>query len=176
MVVAEEPVRLSGRGLVLREWADADLPAMVRLFDEPEIARRSPLASPFDPDAAAAYLEMIRRTRATGERLHLAITTDGDTPLGEVLLNRSRGSMGYAVGAAHRGHRLALRAVQLMTEYAHRDLGLARVVLQIEPDNVASTAIAEAAGFRPAADEPEEVEGKGRRYTLLTWDHRARPT
>ena len=173
MVVPEAPVSLTGQGLVLREWADADLSAMVGLFDEPEIAHRSPLASPFDLDAARAYLKMIRRTRTAGERLHLAITTDGDTPLGEVLLNLSRGSMGYAVGAAYRGRHLALRAVQLMTGYAHQDLDLQRMVLQIEPDNTPSIAVAQAAGFRPAADEPEEVEGKGRHYTLLTWEHRA---
>lgn len=165
------PVRLSGRGLVLREWSDADLPAMVELFDEPGIARRSPLASPFDLAAATAYLNMIRRTRTARERLHLAITTDGERPLGEVLLNLPRGSMGYAVGAAYRGEHLAVRAVQLMTDCAHEDLGLERVVLQIEPHNGPSIAVAEAAGFRPATDEPEQVEGKGRCYTLLTWEH-----
>ncbi|MGW3656925.1 GNAT family N-acetyltransferase [Streptomyces sp. NPDC005151] len=123
------PVRLTSHDLVLREWEETDLSAMVELFDEPEIADRTPLCSPFDLDAAREYLEMIHRTRAEGQRLHLAITTDGHKPLGEVLLNLSRGTMGYAVGTTHRGQRLALRAAQLLTGYAHQVLELPRVLL-----------------------------------------------
>ncbi|MGH4034343.1 GNAT family N-acetyltransferase [Actinomycetota bacterium Odt1-20B] len=185
------PLRLEGDALTLREWTEADLPAMVELFDEEEVAHRTPLASPFDLEAARAYLEMIRRTRATGERLHLAVAVDGDggkrgggsgsgsgsghadVPVGEVLLNLQRGTMGYAIGAAHRGQGLARRAVDLLTAYAHDTLGLARVVLQIEPGNAGSIAVARATGYRLSnTDEPEWVEGKaGRTYQLISWEH-----
>lgn len=169
MSLPQQPVRITGDGLVLREWTDADLPVMSELFDDPEVALRSPLASPFDLDAARAYLDMIRRTRAAGRRLHLAVTTDGRAPLGEVLLNVERGTMGYAVGAAHRGRRLAVRAVRLLTAYAQSTLELPRVVLQIEPENAPSVAVARAAGFVLSDEEPEEVARKGRRYVLLSW-------
>ncbi|MFE0105168.1 GNAT family N-acetyltransferase [Streptomyces sp. NPDC059009] len=177
------PVRLEGDALTLREWTDDDLPAMVELFDEEEVAHRTPLASPFDLEAARGYLEMIRRARATGERLHLAVAVDGDgagagaghgdVPVGEVLLNLQRGTMGYAIGAAHRGQGLARRAVDLLTAYAHDTLGLARVVLQIEPDNAGSIAVARATGYRlSSTDEPEWVKGKaGRTYQLISWEH-----
>ena len=173
MPLPVSPVRLTGRDLVLREWESADLPAMVSLFDEPDIADRTPLRSPFDLDAAREYLEMIDRTRAAGQRLHLAITTDGRKPLGEVLLNLSRGTMGYAVGTAYRGQRLALRAAQLLTDYAHQVLELPRVLLEIEGDNAPSIAVARALGFHPTNDEPEQVQEKGRAFSLHAWAHDA---
>ncbi|WP_217518577.1 GNAT family N-acetyltransferase [Streptomyces lunaelactis] len=171
MPLPVSPVRLTGHDLVLREWEEADLPAMVELFDEPEIAARTPLASPFDLDAARQYLEMIHRTRVEGQRLHLAITVDGHKPLGEVLLNLSRGTMGYGVGTPHRGQRLAVRAGRLLTDYAHQVLQLPRVLLEIEADNAPSISVAQALDFRPTNDESEQVEGKARTFVLHVWAH-----
>lgn len=95
-------VRLTGAGLVLREWDRSDVPAMVELFDDPDIAYRTPLPSPFGLSEAHAYVERARGDAArSGGRLQLAITTDGERPLGEVLLSREYGTVGYVVGAAH---------------------------------------------------------------------------
>ncbi|MGW0396050.1 GNAT family N-acetyltransferase [Streptomyces sp. NPDC003042] len=160
MPLPVSPVLLAGHGFILREWGNADLPAMVELFDEPDIADRTPLSSPFDTRAARDYLEMIHRTRAEGQRLHLAITTDGLKPLGEVLLNLSRGTMGYAVGTAHRGQRLALRAAQLVTDYAHQILELPRVLLEIEADNAPSIAVARDLSSASPTTSQNESKGK----------------
>jgi RimJ/RimL family protein N-acetyltransferase len=165
------PVRLTGNDLVLREWEDADLPAMVELFDDADIAERTPLRSPFDLDAAHDYLDAVRRTRADGTRLHLAVTAEGDKPLGEVLLHLSRGTMGYGVGAAHRGQRLALRAARLLRDYAHQELRMACLLLEIEADNSPSIAVARALDFHPTGEEPERVAEKGRTLLLHTWVH-----
>ncbi|MFC0626500.1 GNAT family N-acetyltransferase [Kribbella deserti] len=173
MTIGErEAVRLVGDGLILREWRDADVPLMTALFDDPAIAFRTPLPSPFDLAAAQAYLERARRTAEIGERVQLAITRDGEEPLGEVLLSRSYRSLGYAIGPAHRGQGLASRALRLLTEYAHRDAGISRVVLEIEPDNEASAGVAKAAGYVLTDMPPSLVSDKGRSYTLLTWEHR----
>jgi RimJ/RimL family protein N-acetyltransferase len=160
---------LTGRGLVLREWADADLTTMTELFDDPDVAYRTPLASPFDLAAARTYLD---KARSTG-RVHLAITVDGHQALGEVLLNPASSSIGYVVGVAHRGQRLAARAVQVMTDYAHQVAALPHVLLEIEADNHASIAVARAAGFHLTDVPAQTVEDKGRTYTLLTWAHDA---
>jgi RimJ/RimL family protein N-acetyltransferase len=165
--------RLSGYGLVLREWTEEDLATMVKLFDDPDVAHRTPLVSPFGPAAARDFLDVARRAHAEDQRIHLAITTDGGEAKGDVLLNRSLGSIGYVVGAAHRGQRLAVRALRLMTDYAHQDMAMSRVLLEIEPDNHASAAVARTAGFHLTDTTPELVEDKGRSYTLLTWAHHA---
>ncbi len=141
----------------------------MRLFDDPEIAHWTPLASPFDLLAAEEYLARVRRGRAAGERLHLAITTDGREPMGEVMLNVVAGTIGYGVGAAYRGQRLAYRALLLMTEYALQVERLPQVKLEIEAGNAASVAVARAAGYRLVNAEPVPVESNGRSYSLHTW-------
>lgn len=167
------PVLLTGSGLVLREWDEDDLGAMTKLFDDPQIAYWTPFASPFDLAAARTHLDRIRLDRARGQRLHLAITTDGREPKGEVMLNTVTATIGYAVGPEHRGQGLAHRAVVLTTDYAHRVAGLPRVSLEIEPANHASTGVARAAGYHLTGTPPQTVEDKGRSLTLLTWSHAA---
>ncbi|WP_405924586.1 GNAT family N-acetyltransferase [Streptomyces sp. NBC_00035] len=130
-------LRLSGEGVVLREWTENDLPAMTELFDDPEIAHWTPLAAPFDLAAARAYLATARQARVDGLRVQPAVTTDCRPPLGEVLViyrnaNDRTASLGYSVGAAHRGRRLGSSALTVMTEYAHHTMDLPRVTLSIE--------------------------------------------
>ncbi|WP_406514991.1 GNAT family N-acetyltransferase [Streptomyces sp. NBC_00873] len=166
------PLRLTAHGLVLREWTSDDLAVMQELFDDPDVAYRTPLGSPFGQAAALSYLHSAQRARQGNGRIHLAITTDGHQPLGEVLLNRTTGSIGYIVGAAHRGQKLAARALRTMTEYAHTNVALPWAILEIEPDNHPSIAVARSAGFHPSDSAPETVTDKGRTYELLTWEHR----
>ncbi|MER7407427.1 GNAT family N-acetyltransferase [Streptomyces sp. NPDC000070] len=164
-------LRLTAHGLLLREWTSEDLAVMQELFDDPDVAYRTPLESPFGQAAALRYLHSAHQARLGNERIHLAITADGHQALGEVLLNRATGSIGYIVGAAHRGQRLAVRALRAMTEYAHTTIALPQVILEIEPDNHPSIAVARSAGFHPSNLLPETVTDKGRTYELLTWEH-----
>lgn len=169
-------LELRGDGLHLREWTDDDLPAMTEIFDEPQVHRWTPLRSPFDLAAAREYLDRARDGRLEGGRFQLAITSDGRTPLGEVLFYSSGGGpdeaeVAYAVGAAHRRRGLARRAVTLVTGYAHGSLGIRRVVLRIDPENVASIAVAQAAGFEPTDEPPVVRESENRTVSLRTWCH-----
>jgi RimJ/RimL family protein N-acetyltransferase len=160
---------LTGNGLVLREWTDDDLTTLVELFDDPDVASRTPLASPFGLVAARDYLDRARQARADRLRVQLAITTDGGRAKGEIQLNLSRGTVSYAVGAAHRGQRLATRALGLMIDHAYKTLGFSRLLLEIEADNEPSIAVAKAAGFILTDAPPDVVQGQRRDYTLYTW-------
>jgi len=171
-MTSDAPLELTGQGLLLREWTDEDLAAMTALFDDPDVAYRTPLESPFDQAAARRYLHRAQQAQQGSERRHLAITEDGRQVLGEILLNRTYGSIGYVIGAAHRGRRLAARALRLMTDYAHNTLAMPRVLLEIEPDNHPSIAVARSADFHLTEAAPERVMDKGRTYDLLTWEHR----
>ncbi|MGV9779079.1 GNAT family N-acetyltransferase [Streptosporangium sp. NPDC003464] len=171
-------LRLSGHGLVLREWHDEDLAAMVGLFDDPDVAYWTPLVSPFDLNAARVYLKRARERRAAGQRVQLAITADGGEPLGEVLLMLTGADLdvaeiGYVVGAAHRRRGLASRAVRVMTDFARDTVGVVQLLLEIETGNAASAAVARAAGYRLTDVPPIAGEDKGRRLSLWTWayDH-----
>lgn len=170
----------SGEGLQLREWTEADIPALSALFDEPEMDRWTPLQTPFDEAAARAYVTRAHERRAAGQALQLAITTDGRTPLGEVLLfaaaqDGSQVELAYGIGAPHRHQGLASRAVRLLLPHAFGDPSVRRAVLRIEPANAASAAVARGTGFQ-LTDEPLVVrEGGGRSVRLRTWELRRGP-
>lgn len=162
------PVRLDGDGLVLREWHEGDLEAMVALFDDPEVAHWTPLPTPFGPAEARARLE----SAALPDRLLLAVTEDGGQPYGEVLL-KAPDELGYVLGPAHRGRGLASRALVLLRDHCHAAYGTQVLRLEIEQDNAPSAAVARRAGFILAQPAAHEVMSKGRRCVLDVWEHRA---
>lgn len=168
-------IELTGEGLVLRDWTEADLAAMPDLFDHPDIAYWTPMASPFDEAAARARLYRDRQMRAEGTTILLAITVDGCVPLGDVMLRRTpEGTeLGYAVGPAYRGQGLAARAVRVMAAYAFEQLGAEQVTLELEAENAASVVVATKAGFSLLDVPLIEGEEKGRPYVLQTWGLRS---
>ncbi|MFD5191903.1 GNAT family N-acetyltransferase [Streptomyces sp. NPDC058357] len=99
-----------------------------------------------------------QQARHADDRFNLAISADGHQALREVLLNCATGSI---VGAAHRGQRLAVRTLRTMTEFAHTTIALPRVILEIEPDNHPSIAVA-IGQLLPHQLGPETVIDKGR--------------
>jgi RimJ/RimL family protein N-acetyltransferase len=166
-----ERIELAGEGLVLRDWTEADLTAMPALFDHPDVAYWTPIVSPFDEAAARARLDRDRQLRAQGTAVLLAITADGGAPLGEVMLRRApEGTeLGYAVGPAHRGQGLAVRAVRVMAAYAFEELGAEQVILELEAENTASVGVATKAGFSRLDVPLITGEEKGRPFALQTW-------
>ncbi|MEU8232748.1 GNAT family N-acetyltransferase [Actinoplanes sp. NPDC048967] len=169
------PIALTGDGISLREWRDEDLDDLVRLLDEPEIARWTPMPSPFDLEAGVAYLKRARQSRASGQRIQLAITVDGTRPVGEVLLfgvdaGVREAELGYLIGAAHRRRGLASTALSLLSSYARSTLGLSRLVLRIDPANTASCAVARRCGYRLTGEAPILQEGPYGPSSLDTWE------
>ncbi|HEV7627535.1 MAG TPA: GNAT family N-acetyltransferase [Streptomyces sp.] len=166
-----DQIELTGEGLVLRDWTEADLAVMPDLFNHPDVAYWTPIVSPFDKAAARARLDLARQLRAEGTTILLAITVDRRTPLGEVMLRRhpEGTELGYAVGPAHRGQGLAARAVRVMTAYAFEQLAVEKVVLELEAENALSVAVATKAGFSLLDVPLIKGEEKGRPYALQTW-------
>ncbi|MFC3988953.1 GNAT family N-acetyltransferase [Actinoplanes siamensis] len=167
---------MAGNGVVLREWAPDDLDDLVAMLDEPDIARWTPMPSPFDVEAGLAYLKRARQGRLTGQRIQLAITTDGLAPRGEVLLfgvvpARREAELGYLVGAPYRRRGLAAAALTLLTGYACGSLRLRRLLLRIDPGNLASTAVARRCGYRLTGEPPIPQEGPYGPTSLDTWEY-----
>lgn len=169
------PLALEGDGLRLREWRPEDVEDLVVLLDDPDIARWTPMPSPFDLEVGIAYLARARQARLSGQRIQLAITVDGGTPLGEVLLfgvdaGLREAELGYMVGAAHRRRGLASGALSLLAGYARSTLQLQRLVLRIDPRNEGSCAVARRTGFRLTDEPPILQEGPHGPSTLHTWE------
>jgi len=165
------PAVVCSHGVVLREWDGRDVPSMVALFDTAEMDRWTPLASPFDEEAATAYVEQAHRARATGS-LQLAITEDGGEPMGEVLIFPTDSDdvceLAYAVGAAYRGRDLAARAVRAVLPLATA-AGYTAARLSIAVDNVASQRVARSAGFTASGEPLRRRERKGYALLMATW-------
>ena len=169
------PIALRGDGLHLREWRSDDLADLVAMLDDPDIARWTPMPSPFDLEAGEAYLARAHQMRVTGQRIQLAITVDGGQPLGEVLLfgmdvGLREAELGYLVGAAHRRRGLATGALSLLIRYARRTLRLQRLLLRIDSANLASCAVARRCGFHLGDEAPIVQEGPYGRTNLETWE------
>lgn len=166
-----EPVVVQREGLILREWEKADVPAMVKMFNTAEMDRWTPLAHPFGVEVAANYVQRAHQAKTKGT-LQLAITTDGTTPLGEVLLfpasTPETCEFAYAVGAAHRRQALASRAIRALLPLA-RAQGYRLAILTIAQDNLASHAVALAAGFQMDAGPLQRRERKGYVLHMATW-------
>ncbi|MGI5520086.1 GNAT family N-acetyltransferase [Micromonospora sp. CA-259024] len=157
---------LTGEGVVLREWADADTPYMPRLFDAADMAANTDIPAPFDADA---FLIRIRRRQAQ-RIVDLAVTRDGGEPCGLVALHVASGVIGYAIGPAHRGRGLASRSLRLITEFCHVRLGFSRLRLGIVQGNVPSQRVARSAGYVRGDDAlVERVNGLGEPKLLETW-------
>ena len=169
------PLTLTGGGIVLREWRSDDLDDLVVMLDDPDIARWTPMPSPFDVEAGIAYLKRAYQGRTTGQRIQLAITADGGMPLGEVLLfgvdlGLKEAELGYLVGAPHRRRGLAAGALALLSAYAQSTLKLSRLLLRIDPGNLGSTAVARRCGFRLTGEPPILQEGPYGPTSLDTWE------
>ena len=169
------PISLTGEGIQLREWTSDDLDDLVELLDEPDIARWTPMPSPFDTEAGIAYLKRAHQGRISGQRIQLAITADGGKPLGEVLLfgvdlGLKEAELGYLVGAPFRRRGLAAGALSLLSGYAHGTLNLRRLLLRIDPANTASTAVARRCGYRLTGEPPILQEGPHGPSSLDTWE------
>lgn len=191
-------VVVRAEGLVLREWTLADAPTMVALFDTEEMDRFTPLASPFDLQAALAYLENARRLRRESGTLQLSVhdpllrvgsgpsrddptPTDGSSSLeamGEVIVFSGSSpqsiELAYAVGAPFQGHGLARRAVAAVLGLAADSTtagsaAIERAELVITTDNLRSNAVAAACGFIPSDAPLADRSRKGRTLTMQTW-------
>ncbi|GIJ77618.1 Protein N-acetyltransferase, RimJ/RimL family [Micromonospora phaseoli] len=162
-------VELTGPGLLLRPWRDADAPAVLAAWRDPAIAQWNPQGDPLDLAAARRWVRW-RADWSSGGHVSLAVAdpTDADTMLGSVSLHRISGgdaSIGYWTVVAARGRGLASAAVRRLTEWAFADLGLDRIELCHAVANPASCRVAERAGYLAEGTLRQSHRyGDGRRY------------
>ena len=135
--------------LALRSWAEDDVPALVAACNDAEIARWIPvIPSPYTEENALAF---IRGEVGSVPEHSFAITVDGVVVgaigLGVNSLNY-RGRIGYWIAASERGRGVCTRALRILSRWGLDELGLQRLDLITDPDNLASQRVAEKVGFR----------------------------
>lgn len=152
----------------IRRWRSTDAPRVHAACQDPEIARWIPfIPRPYLAADAEAFVAMSHDRWAEGVEAGFAIAdpVTGDL-LGALALHPSgaeRWEIGYWVAPWARRRGVATHAVRLVSAWAMRTYGLVRLALLTLDGNVASQAVAVAAGFR--------LEG-----TLRNWlDDRGHP-
>jgi RimJ/RimL family protein N-acetyltransferase len=136
--------------VALRPWTLDDARHIVDCLDgDPEIARwLDGVPQPYTVDHARAYI----RGEVVAEEEKYAIVDAGDgRVLGSIgirpLADRDVGEIGYWVRSDARGRGVVTRALLVLSRFALRDAGYARLQLYADPENVPSCRAAERAGF-----------------------------
>lgn len=158
----------------LRPWSEADLAAFVAMHHDSDVARFTPLATPYTEADGRAWLAAEPGRRVAGDELALAVFEEGGEAIGSIGLrpdphDREIVEVGYVVAAPARGRGVATRAVRLAVEWALREWRPARVQLTTTSDNVASHRVAERAGFRREGVLRSWAQTRGRRVDLVMW-------
>jgi RimJ/RimL family protein N-acetyltransferase len=157
------PVELKAYGLLLRPWEETDRHAALRGLTDPDFRRwNTPLLPVDDEHDAIRFIRDRAEGWERGTMASYAITGDGGRDSdgdgdwegaegGIVLGNISvsmidfrmcSGRVGYWVLPEARGRRVASRALEAVTRWAFRDLGLHRLELGHAVGNDASCAVA----------------------------------
>lgn len=139
--------------VTLRAWTADDADGVRAACGDPEVERWTPLPAPYLREHAVAFVERgAPRRWATGQAAPFAVVAaDGADLVGSCGLVRIDerdlvAEIGYWVAPWARGRTVAQRAVRLVRDWAFTELDLARIELLIDPDNVASRAVAERVG------------------------------
>jgi RimJ/RimL family protein N-acetyltransferase len=137
--------------VVLRSWRPEDAPAVATACQDPEIPRWIPFVpSPYTDDDARTYVQAC--IEAGDDRHPFAVTDPGTGRLlGAIDMRVSptrNGQIGYWVAAEARGRGVCTAALRTLSRWAVEELGLGRLELLTDPDNLASQRVAEKVGFR----------------------------
>jgi [ribosomal protein S5]-alanine N-acetyltransferase len=137
---------LSAPGIVLRPLDIADAEALFVAHGDPQVHKYWSAPAHASADETRAY---VAETLAMNAHVW-AITEAGGEALGRVALFVLRdgvGEFGIILRRAAGGRGLASKALALIEAYAFDTLGLHRLAADIDPDNAASLALFQRAGF-----------------------------
>jgi RimJ/RimL family protein N-acetyltransferase len=168
---------LSDGVVTLRAKARTDVDALTAACQDPEIPRWTRVPVPYRRADALSWIAGTELELDAGLSLHwLAVDAGDDRLLASIGLmgidrERGTGEIGYWVAREARGRGVATRAVRLVRDWAPASLGLTTLEIEAHEDNLASQAVARAAGFTEAGERnaaPREGLPDGR-YVTFHW-------
>jgi ribosomal-protein-alanine N-acetyltransferase len=153
---------LAGEVVFLRPPRAGDLEELIALNRASVRLHRGLVSPPKTPEQVQEYF---KRSRREDCRCFLICRQDNGAIVGSINLSQIfRGGfqnayMGYYVGQPYAGRGYMAEALKLMLRYAFTNLKLHRLEANIQPENAASIALVERAGF--------VKEGYSRRYLKI---------
>ena len=140
-------------GIRLVPFREHDAADMARLADEPGVYENTYIPADRDGEFATRWVAMYLAGWVDGTRAGFTIrAVEDDTFLGfaslpTVDLEKLEAEAGYVVSAAARRRGIATAALRLVSRWGIESLGLQRIYLHIDPENVGSLKVAERCGF-----------------------------
>ena len=137
---------------LIRPWRRDDRAALLRHADNPNVARYLSLRfpNPYTPADADAWFDFIESQGDAPEGW--AIEVDGEA-VGDIGVRRGgaefahSGELGYWLGQAHWRRGIVGAAVRVFVPWIMARWNLARLTVYVNPRNVGSVRVVEAAGF-----------------------------
>lgn len=159
-----EPVTLTGERVVLTELRDSDVDLVTEYCRDPLFEHFVATPWPYEREHAVFFVhEYAAGGWERGDEATWAVreAPDGEL-LGAVGVRIPSGSVGYWLGAPHRGRGLMGEALDVMIDYAFATDGLAlpKLVWDAAIGNVASAATARALGFRYTGESRGPLLGR----------------
>jgi RimJ/RimL family protein N-acetyltransferase len=141
-------VELSGEGLVLRPWTEADVVDLVRACNDVDIQRWIPaIPRPYTEEDALRFVRGEFRPNA-GHQLAITESSTLVGAIGIVVNESGNGHIGYWCAKDARNRGIVTRALRVLCRWGLEERGLGRLELITDPDNQASQRVAEKVGFR----------------------------
>jgi RimJ/RimL family protein N-acetyltransferase len=157
---------LTEGAVALRPWTLDDARFIAQACQDPVISRYSPtIPFPYTEADALEWLHSQEPVRRAGRHLDLAVVRAGSREqvgaisLANVDTMMQSASIGYWLASEARGHGYMTSATRALARWAFDELGVARLALTTDPENLASQRVAERCGFR--------YEGRLRSHLLV---------
>ncbi|MEA2319542.1 MAG: hypothetical protein QOD44_3731 [Solirubrobacteraceae bacterium] len=167
---------LSDGVITLRAKTHSDVDALTAACQDPEIPRWTRVPVPYRRADAIGWIAAVELELDAGLGIDwLAVDAEDRllASIGLMGIDRERGiaEIGYWVAREARGRGVATRAVRLVRDWAPASLGLTTLAIEVHEDNLASQAVARAAGFIEEGERhapPREGLPDGR-YVTFRW-------
>lgn len=135
--------------LLLRKPVLADVPAIVAACQDPDIQRFIPfIPVPYGEEEGHTYVASVDRAWNESDERTFAVCLTEKGLIGAVTVRlHEGGTVGYWLASAARGEGFMTEAVRAIVRWAREEQGIEWLRLTTHPDNRASQAVAERAGF-----------------------------
>jgi len=157
--------------IVLRDWTDEDIPAIVAACRDSDTARWTTVPIPYTREDAREWLERCADAWERGVA-PFAVVERGSGGVAAAItmwLHGPIAELGYWAVPEHRGKGYVPRAVRLVATWCFDDLGIARVQLGTFLENHASERVAEKCGFTREGVLRAWADQRGERRDMTMW-------
>jgi RimJ/RimL family protein N-acetyltransferase len=167
---------LSDGVITLRPMTAQDADAITAAAQDPEIPRWTRVPVPYRRADALSWVAGAELELDAGVTIGWLAVDHEDRLLASISVmeidrEARTGEIGYWVAREARGRGVATRAVRLVRDWAAAELGLTTIEIEVHEDNLASQAVARAAGFveDDERDVPPRAGLPDGRYVIFHW-------